>query len=96
MRMLPIILESVRMRGCGAGELELVGKRVNMWRVCLGRKVRGEYTGLRVSVKVRHSVYKGSVHVRTVWSAWGQTRFMQCEFVSTPVGGRHCERGWGR
>lgn len=59
------------MRGCGAGELELVGKRLSMWRVCWGRKGRREYMDLRISVKVRHSVCEGSVRVRTVWSAWG-------------------------
>lgn len=61
------------MRGCGAGELELVGKRLSVWHVCLGRKGRSEYMDLRISVKVRHSVCEGSVRVRTVWRAWKPT-----------------------
>lgn len=58
-----------------------------------GGKGRSEYTDLRISVKMSHSVYEGSVGA--VWSAWGWMRFMQGEFVSAPVRGGDCEHGLG-
>lgn len=52
--MLPTIPESMRMRECGAGELELVGKCVLTVKCALREgKGRSECTDLRICVKVR-------------------------------------------
>lgn len=86
------------MRGCEAGELELVGDRL-----CLGLGLGVGWERcreLRIWVTMRHNVCVGSVRVHAVcaWSAWGQMALYATrasERVNTLVRGGHCERGWG-
>lgn len=82
----------MRRRGCEAGELQSVC-------VCgggdWGRRKCGD---LRICVKVTHRVVEGSVRVRTVWSAWGQTCFTLsecghgCKAGTVNQGGGMCAR----